>query len=42
MAHHTFISSMKENFLLAAAEPGNSVLCTFLIYILGVLSLIHI
>ena len=36
MAHHTFISSMKENFLLAAAEPGNSVLFTFLIYILGV------
>ena len=27
---------MKENFLLAAAEPGNSVLFTFLIYILGV------
>jgi len=36
MAHHTFISSMKDNFLLAAAEPGNSVLFTFLIYILGV------
>jgi len=36
MAHHTFIASMKENFLLAAAEPGNSVLFTFLIYILGV------
>jgi len=36
MAHHTFISSMKENFLLAAAESGNSVLFTFLIYILGV------
>ena len=36
MTHHTFISSMKENVLLATAESGNSVLFTFLIYILGV------
>jgi len=36
MANLTFISSMKEHCMLAAAESGNSVLFTFLIYILGV------